>query len=240
MRQLTRRSVTADVCCTRVAFTWDTGYHLSPLWSHWFPVIILQQIPLQWHLNMLICFKICGGQPQACSLHTPPGGPELPSTEQSPHGRTACPPKGLSWAGGNTGGGSVCAWQRRQYTFKGFYHSLRDIFCFFSGSKTRKRNTYKRREMSLTKNLTLKKRTKVVVGTFLQLSGATLEILVSLSTKKNSLSEEETEKLWVVIYLRKTTVFWCVYVFPTGCKLHQGMWTSVDPTTWLLHAHYVF
>lgn len=112
----------------RVAFTWDTGYHLSPLWSHWFPVIIPQQIPLLWHLNMLICFKICGGQPQACSLHTLPGGPELPSTEQSPHGRTACPPKGLSWAGGNTGGGSVCAWQRRQYTFKGFYHNLRDFF----------------------------------------------------------------------------------------------------------------
>lgn len=44
--------------------------------------------------------------------------------------------------------------------------------------------------MSLTKNLTLKKRTKVVEGTFFQLSGAILEILVSLSTKKNSLSDE--------------------------------------------------
>lgn len=62
------------------------------------------------------------------------------------------------------------------------------------GNKTRKGNTYKRREISLTKNLTLKKRTKVVVGTFFQLSGATLEILVSLSTKKNSLSEERTER----------------------------------------------
>lgn len=48
--------------------------------------------------------------------------------------------------------------------------------------------------MSLTKNLILKKRTKVVVGTFFQLSGATLEILVSLSTKKNSLSDKRTEK----------------------------------------------
>lgn len=55
--------------------------------------------------------------------------------------------------------------------------------------------TYKRREMSVTKNLTLKKRTKVVVGTFFQPSGATLEILVSLSTKKNSLSKDRTERV---------------------------------------------
>lgn len=60
----------------------------------------------------------------------------------------------------------------------------------YFGKYIRQGNTHKRREMSLTKNLTLKKRTKVVVGTFFQLSGATLEILVSLSTKKNSLSDE--------------------------------------------------
>lgn len=57
-----------------------------------------------------------------------------------------------------------------------------------------KQVTYKRREMSVTKNLTLKKRTKVVVGTFFQPSGATLEILVSLSTKKNSLSKDRRER----------------------------------------------
>lgn len=48
--------------------------------------------------------------PQACSLHTLPAGPEPLSTVPSPHGRTAGPPTGLSGAGGNTGGGSVCAW----------------------------------------------------------------------------------------------------------------------------------
>lgn len=48
--------------------------------------------------------------------------------------------------------------------------------------------------MSVTKNLTLKKRTKVVEGTFFQLSGATLDILVSLSTKKNSLSAHRIGK----------------------------------------------
>ena len=61
-------------------------------------------------------------------------------------------------------------------------------------SHARKTSTYKRRDMSLTKYLILKKRTKLVVGTFFQLSGATLEILVSLSTKKNSLSDHRIEK----------------------------------------------
>lgn len=61
-------------------------------------------------------------------------------------------------------------------------------------NRTGGKATYKRREMSLMKNLTLKKRTKVAVGTFFQLSGATLEILVSLSTKKNSLSDQRREK----------------------------------------------
>lgn len=62
------------------------------------------------------------------------------------------------------------------------------------GNNTKKKDTYKRQEMSLTKNLTLKKRTKVAVGTFFQLSGATLEILMSLSTKKKSLSVQRIEK----------------------------------------------
>lgn len=55
-------------------------------------------------------FKMYVAQPRACSLHTPSAGPELPGREPSPHGRTVCPLKGLSWAGGNTGVGSVCAW----------------------------------------------------------------------------------------------------------------------------------
>lgn len=70
-----------------------------------------------------------------------------------------------------------------------------DTFCLFTvNEESREGNTYKSSDMSLTKNLTLKKRTKVVVGTFFQLSGATLEILVSLSTKKNSLSGEEARE----------------------------------------------
>lgn len=77
--------------------------------------------------------------------------------------------------------------------FKRISQTSQNIFCFFVND-TRRRNTYKRREMSLTKNLTLKKRTKLVVGTFFQLSGATLEIFVSLSTKKNSLSKQRKEK----------------------------------------------
>lgn len=95
------------------------------------------------------------------------------------------------------------------------------------GGNARKTSTYKR-DMSLTKNLILKKRTKLVVGTFFQLSGATLEILVSLSTKKNSLSDQRIEKrtekkwwvdiniVWLLIYLHHTmsyTVgFWFVHV----------------------------
>lgn len=58
--------------------------------------------------------KTSGAPPQACSLHTPSAGPELPGTEPSPHGRTACLPEDLSWAVGNTGGGSVCAWWKEE------------------------------------------------------------------------------------------------------------------------------
>lgn len=71
--------------------------------------------------------------------------------------------------------------------------------------------------MSLTKNLILKKRTKVVVGTFFQLSGATLEILVSLSRKKNSLSaqwkaDERIHELTEIMYDFLSTY--------TGVKVH--------------------
>lgn len=59
----------------------------------------------------------------------------------------------------------------------------------------RTRLTYKSREMSLTKNFTLRNRMKVVVGTFFQQSGATLESLVSLSRKKSSLSEQSGERM---------------------------------------------
>lgn len=53
----------------------------------------------------------------------------------------------------------------------------------------------------------------MVVGTFFQLSGATLEIFLLLSTKKNSLSEDRSEKqlkhskLCVHFFLFLKTVF---------------------------------
>lgn len=66
--------------------------------------------------------------------------------------------------------------------------------------------------MSFTKNFTLKKRTKVAVGTFFQVSGATLEILVSLSTKKNSLSDQKVEKIEKI---EKGTWSFHKYEFPS-------------------------
>lgn len=66
---------------------------------------------------LLLCpgFKCLVQKPQARSHHTPSAGPGLPNTELYPHGSTTGPPKGLVSAGGNTGGGSVCACQRKQY-----------------------------------------------------------------------------------------------------------------------------
>lgn len=118
----------------------------------------------------------------------------------------------------------------------------------------KKRITYKRRKMLFTKNLILKKRTKVVVGTFFQLSGATLEILVSLSTKKNSLSDHRIETRsktfgkWldierpiqqVVTVNQSLQLFYHLYMQgqnrsvppglnePQSCQIHPLLWFSL-------------
>ncbi len=59
--------------------------------------------------------------------------------------------------------------------------------------------THRRRETSFTKYLMRKWSTTVSVGTFLQEPGATLDIFVSLSRKKNSLSEKEKQKYYKII-----------------------------------------
>lgn len=104
-------------------------------------------------LNM---FKICGAKPQACSLHILLAVPELLSAEQSPRGRTVGRPAGLFWAVGNAGGGSVCAWHTGSSTVRGLHWHFAKHLSTPLETKHPRAETYKRREMSVTKNLTLK------------------------------------------------------------------------------------
>lgn len=179
-----------------------TSYHLSPSWTHCVPVIIPYQIPLLCHLNQQWCwiFKnaLCGNykfvvhnlRHAVSTLRLQGQSSQVQSSvlmAGQPVLQKVSPELEVILVAG-----LFVPSREDGIHFEILPEFKKHIFIF--GNKTRKGNTYKRREMSLTKNLTLKKRTKVVVGTFFQLSGATLEILVSFSTKKNSLSEERTEK----------------------------------------------
>ncbi len=59
-----------------------------------------------------------------------------------------------------------------------------------------KQETHRRRDTSFTKYLMRRWSTHVAAGSFLHAAGATLDILVSLSRKKSSLSEKEKNILY--------------------------------------------
>lgn len=128
--------------------------------------------------------------PLACSPQIQPAEPEQPETGRSPRCSKACPPRYPCAAVDSTGGESVCAWKPVGK------HDLDRKRVYYCKHMQRKQQccTHKMKEMSSTKYFTRRKTKKEDICPFFQLSGATLEIFVSCSRKKNSSSAKKTTK----------------------------------------------